>query len=287
MVHLSDFHYWYITGSIKQLINKRVLGTFNLIINRAREFDHEKDFLLIRKIKEIKNEDIIITGDFTSTSLDREYQRAMRFIQSLSDSGSAIFVIPGNHDRYTFESAKERRFEKYFNRWQISPGKSVQSKDRGTYFLILLDQAWPNFISSRGGMSQKALYEISEVLNTIDTSEIPIIIAGHYPLLKSTPYYTMSWQRDMKNAGRLRNILGHSEKTIFYLCGHVHKQYCLEDPLYPNIMYISCGAPFSRKNGRKMLKFNEITINEKEWCIDSHYFDGKWCRENIFYRVIQ
>ena len=149
--------------------------------------------------------------------------------------------------------------------WQITTGAAVQSKDRGNYFLILLDQAKPNLISSRGITSDEILDEIARLLNTVDDPEIPIIIAGHYPLLKSTQYYSMTWHREMKNASRLRKMLGQSGKKIFYLCGHVHKHYCLEDPLYTNIIYISCAAPFSRKNGHKTLQFNEITINESQY----------------------
>ncbi|MGA1826274.1 MAG: metallophosphoesterase [bacterium] len=285
-MHLSDFHYWHITKNIKQLINKRLLGTLNLLIKRAKEFDQEKDLLLNEKLRGLTIEDIIITGDFTSTSLNQEYKRAASFIKSLSDSGHTVFVIPGNHDRYTFESAEDRRFEKYFQNWQIIAGAPVQSKDRGNYFLILLDQAKPNFISSRGIVSSKILNEITALLDSINDHKIPIIIAGHYPLLKSTHYYSMTWHRDMKNAGKLRKILGQSGKKIFYLCGHVHKQYCLEDPLYNNIMYISSAAPFSRKNGHKTLRFNEITINERQCTIISHYFYHAWREEKIFYKVI-
>jgi 3',5'-cyclic AMP phosphodiesterase CpdA len=259
-----------------------LLGTINLIINRAREFDQGKDLLLIEKIRELKIEDIIITGDLTSTSLDEEYKRAVNFMLSLSNNGHSVFVLPGNHDRYTFESAQDMRFEKYMRDWRIKTGTQIQSKDRGDYFLILLDQTKPNFISSRGLTSEKTLDELRTVLNTIKDQEKPVIIGGHYPLITSTPHYSRAWHREMKNAWRLRQTVGQSGKTIFYLCGHVHKYYCLQDPLYTNVMYISCGAPFSRKNKNEMLKFNEIHINEGKCHIISHYLSSEWQKENVF-----
>ena len=253
------------------------------MVNRARFFDQEKDILLIEKIKEFTSCDIIITGDFTSTSLDREYERSANFVQSLRGPDHQIFVVPGNHDRYTFGSKKASKFEQYFSKWQIKTDEKIQYKNCGNYFLILLDQAKPNFLSSRGEMNNEYISLLKQVLDTkIEDKNFPIIVAGHFPLIKSTKYYNMPWQKYLKNAEKLRRILGESQKRIFYLCGHVHKQYCLQDPVYSNIIYISSSAPFKRKDNATPLSFSEIHINKQGGYVINHYMNHKWKRDRVF-----
>src|ERR1700735_4309703 len=56
----------------------------------------------------------ILSGDLTAMALEEEFQRARKALGEVSAIPRRFTVIPGNHDVYAPDAARNRRFEKYF-----------------------------------------------------------------------------------------------------------------------------------------------------------------------------
>jgi 3',5'-cyclic AMP phosphodiesterase CpdA len=55
--------------------------------------------------------DAAARGDYTSTAHGDEFRMARDYVEELARRGFKVIAIPGNHDVYTFESVRARRFQ--------------------------------------------------------------------------------------------------------------------------------------------------------------------------------
>src|SRR3989344_9440842 len=101
VAHISDFHYTVLTWNPLRLCSKRFFGHFNWIFRRDREFSPTQIDPLIDLFQDLKVDLVLLGGDFTTTSLPEEFQKANAFVSKLSQPWIAI---PGNHDHYTHRS---------------------------------------------------------------------------------------------------------------------------------------------------------------------------------------
>ncbi|KKK81455.1 hypothetical protein LCGC14_2813260, partial [marine sediment metagenome] len=108
IAHLSDLHFSNI--SIFPLSLKRFIGTTNLLITRKRSYIDTHLFKLPDLLKSLNVNNIFITGDLSSTSLKKEFEKAKKFIDSF-DENMKFFIIPGNHDTYTRQANKQSYFQ--------------------------------------------------------------------------------------------------------------------------------------------------------------------------------
>jgi 3',5'-cyclic AMP phosphodiesterase CpdA len=120
LAHISDVHVqveapW--TQGLRGLGWRRALAQVELVgLGRARRFrDAERSLARAAAAASASGADhVVITGDFTGVALEEEFQRAKAALGALAGDPSRLSVIPGNHDRYTFNAARERRFERHF-----------------------------------------------------------------------------------------------------------------------------------------------------------------------------
>ncbi|HTE45325.1 MAG TPA: metallophosphoesterase [Gemmatimonadaceae bacterium] len=57
---------------------------------------------------------LVLSGDLTGYAAEQEFAVARESLGKLADSRSSFSVIPGNHDCFTPNSIKTKRFERYF-----------------------------------------------------------------------------------------------------------------------------------------------------------------------------
>jgi 3',5'-cyclic AMP phosphodiesterase CpdA len=57
---------------------------------------------------------VLLSGDLTALATHPEFQGAREALGKLAWDPQRLSVVPGNHDRYTAHSARDRRFEQYF-----------------------------------------------------------------------------------------------------------------------------------------------------------------------------
>src|SRR6185295_15145431 len=100
LAHLSDPHIGPIeTPHVRELINKRGLGLINWYRKRHRH--HHRDVLdaIVRDIHAQKPDHIALTGDLVNISLDSEFARAAKWLDTVGKPQD-VTLTPGNHDAY-------------------------------------------------------------------------------------------------------------------------------------------------------------------------------------------
>ncbi|HIJ65996.1 MAG TPA: hypothetical protein HPP77_08590, partial [Candidatus Hydrogenedentes bacterium] len=114
LLHVADLHFWRVVFDPLRLANKRFLGNLNVALRRRHEFRMEraKPFADALAATEVRH--VVLTGDFTSTSAEEEFELASEFVRGLQRRGLTLSILAGNHDVYTFEARRKRRFERCF-----------------------------------------------------------------------------------------------------------------------------------------------------------------------------
>ncbi len=111
IAQLADFHYTHLTWNPLRLLSKRILGHFNWLLLRKKHFFEEQVEKLPELFKGLGVDWVLMGGDFSTTALPEEFEKAKRLVDQIEQPWIAV---PGNHDRYTKKSCQERHFYRYF-----------------------------------------------------------------------------------------------------------------------------------------------------------------------------
>ena len=169
--HVSDLHVLSPRGFEwrRVLFNKRVTGYANLVRQRGRVFRRQYLDAVLRGVE--RADHVVVTGDITNLSLEREFEAARELLEGLA-SRTEVTVVPGNHDIYLPSIDRERRFLNHFRAFlrsdlpelacNLAAGLFPFVKLRGPAAIIALSSAVPRppFVSSgRIGAAQIAALE--------------------------------------------------------------------------------------------------------------------------------
>ena len=276
LIHIADLHFWRVTLNPFRLLNKRALGNFNVWWRRRHQFAMAASRAHAEAVAAQGVSTVLLTGDFTSTALEEEFAMADAFMRQLQALGLKTVVLPGNHDVYTFESVRGRRFERHMERYLPREGYPTVVKLGGGTPLLLVPTVCPNLLSSRGRIRDR---EIERVRELLQQGGGPIIVAGHYPVLAQTPGYILTKQRSLRNAEALRKALGEAGRPVLYVAGHVHRFSYVQDDRYPHVHHLTTGAFFYR-NKRENIdgEFAEIAVYPNHFEGVRHVLRGTWER---------
>lgn len=232
IAHLSDIHFFKYEITLGTLFSKRLLGTLNYYFNRKSHTLEFDPFELPRFLKEKEVTHLVITGDFTTTSTEAEFEIASKFIKEFENQGFRIFLIPGNHDCYTKSSEKQKRFYKYLPASLELREEGLSYLDfGGGYKCITLDTtiATP-YWSSQGLFSERLERKLQQMLKNIP-KEQPLIVMNHFPVFQGN----RPQRHQMKRFESLRAILEEHPNIMLYLYGHTHKsEFSSSHPLMIN-----------------------------------------------------
>lgn len=274
LIHIADLHFWQVVLNPFLLLNKRFLGNANVWYRRRHEFACQNAAGYSEEVARVGIQPVLLTGDFTSTATEAEFEMGAGFIRGLEEAGLEPIAIAGNHDVYTFESVRARRFEHYLGAW--SAGESLpRRKDLpGGTPLVFVPTVCPNLLSSRGRISASDVEAVEALVRDCPS---PLIVAGHYPVLRKTYAYRTTSSRDLRNAEALREVLGASGKRILYVAGHVHRFSATQDTKYPGLSHLTTGTFFGR-NEREGVQgeFAEICVDGEEFRVIRHTRNGGW-----------
>lgn len=283
LLHVGDLHFWHVEWNPLRLLNKRALGNFNVWLRRRHRYDTSHAGACIEAFARTKLPFALFTGDFTSTATDEEFRKAQSFVESVADRGFRLALMAGNHDVYTFESVRKKRFEKFFEGYLPEGGYPSMVQLPGGTPLLLLPTACPNVISSKGFISVEAINGarrlLDEELPNGTVHGAPIVVAGHYPVLNKTYAYRTGPSRQLRNGDALRKMLGESGRRILYVAGHVHRFSYVQDPQYEELAHLTSGALFYR-NRREAIEgdFSEIHVAGDGFAVYRHTWAGDWKR---------
>ncbi len=277
ILHISDLHFWSIVYNPCYLFNKRILGNLNLILRRRHYIRTDRADSFVELLRGLAPDMLLIGGDLTSTAMCFEYEMAATFLDRLASICPALHVIPGNHDYYTFESRRRKRFETFIGRYGTitlppTPFQRIQGIS-----LISIPTVRPNLLSSRGHISRAEVASVSDVLREIPQG--PVIALAHYPYLHRTHAYQTGVTRRLGGATALRQTLGQSGHPILYLSGHVHVFSHTRDPLYPNLTQVTSGALFYDRQespgGFTEIWADNDTLRVFPWTYHNHWVRGE------------
>jgi hypothetical protein len=274
VVHIGDVHFWRIVINPLRLMNKRFFGNLTVLFKRRREFlmDHAEPFA--NAVAATGARSVLLTGDFASTSTDEEFASAVYFVRGLRGRGLAVHLLPGNHDVYTFEAFRARRFERHFAEFLPRRGYPALVSLPGGTPLILLPTVCPRHFSARGLVTPKTVDTVREMLKACGPM---VLVAAHYPLLHRTHGYVSHPFRRLANAPALRKMLGESGKRVCYAAGHVHRFSHERDQDYPMLEHLTTGGffRFDPKSGTQG-EFSEIRIFPERFEFRRHVYRAGW-----------
>jgi len=274
LVHIADMHFWRIVLNPLRMMNKRFFGNLGVTFNRRRHFIMERAEPFADAVAATGVSSVLLTGDFASTSLDEEFALAARFVNGLRERGLAVYLLPGNHDVYTVESCRKRRFEKHFKEFIPEHGYPARIVLPGGTPLILVPTVCQRPFSARGRVMIETIKAVSELLAGCG----PVaMVAAHYPMLHRTSGYGSNRLRRLENAELLRETLGKTGKRILYAAGHVHRSSFVRDPLFPNLQHLTT-SPFFGSNPASGAdgEFTEITVTGEAFTLVRHRYVGQW-----------
>ena len=214
--HFSDLHFHSFSLNPLRYFNKRFKGTLRQIFCLPEFKPNNLLYRLPNLATQLNLKNICITGDFTLTSLDKEFFLAKKFVKQLQNNDIEVTVLPGNHDCYTKEDFLNQTFYKYFPNSKLQTKKIYEKKLSKNWKLIILDCSFKNsFFTANGKIYAEQLILLDNILK--NSQNYNIVIANHYPLLPSH-----NKTHDLLNAEKLLSTISQYKNVRAYIHGHTH-----------------------------------------------------------------
>lgn len=166
--HISDLHFSPpgVPG-LREFLSGAWGGALNLRLTRRHRLGAEVIEAAVRLLRRLSLDHVVVTGDLTNLSSVPEFQAVLEMLSPLGGAES-LTVVPGNHDVYTSQAARQKLFEKYFGHflWRGGNGDWPVTKDLGEVALVALNSARlepPGLARGYLGLAQiRAMEELCE-----------------------------------------------------------------------------------------------------------------------------
>jgi len=287
IVHVSDIHFWRYPANPLHLLNKRIVGVGALALGRASKFRLERVQSLVDRVVALQPDHILISGDLTTTALEIEFRAARHALEPWLRP-QKVTIVPGNHDRYTGESARNFRFERYFG--EFAPKQEfpwIRWIDARTGILAF-DPTRPG-LTARGELPVRQLEEARRLVENPESRPERLLVACHYPLQAPVHLQKELHRKSLRNARGLTDLLTSIGRHI-YCCGHVHAAWAFIPSKIPDQLCLNAGSPlFQDPTHRSLPGFLEIFIQDEDvkvihhaWSENSWRVDELWVAPSFF-----
>jgi 3',5'-cyclic AMP phosphodiesterase CpdA len=233
--HLSDLHATpVIIDNPTQLLNKRFFGWLSWRLRRRRVHRAAVVEALIADLKEVAPDHVLVTGDLTNISLDREFAAARVWLERLG-SPPEVSIVPGNHDAYVGVPASSswNLWSEYWVSDADDSGLGVPLgsdpreqfptlRVRGPLAVVGLCSALPTPIfDASGTLGDGQLERLERMLSNLDDGDLCRVVSIHHPVSPGATHE----RRELRDAAALRGVLrragaelvvhGHNHRTLF------------------------------------------------------------------------
>jgi 3',5'-cyclic AMP phosphodiesterase CpdA len=261
IAHLSDLHFSKIHLNLSIFLSKRFIGIFNLLINRRKAYCQKPLYDLPQLFKYLGVKNIFITGDLTSTSLEKEFEKAKHFIDSF-DKSCRFTIIPGNHDQYTKAAYKQGLFYKFFkNNFGLNDKRIEVFSLSDKWQYIGLDTCLPTHLFACSGLFSEDLEKrLIETLEKIPKDK-NILLVNHFPII-----HDVAKRKILKRREFLNKILKKYSNIKLYLHGHTHICSIKKEKNLPYMICSGC-ATYAKNASFNILELedNSCTIITYIW----------------------
>jgi 3',5'-cyclic AMP phosphodiesterase CpdA len=220
LAHLSDPHIGPIeTPRVAELVNKRGLGLINWYRKRHRH--HRADVLdaIVRDMHAHAPDHIAVTGDLVNVSLDSEFARAARWLDTVGKSQD-VTLTPGNHDAY-IKHAAGHAAEHWGDYMRGDDGATFPFvRRRGPLAIVGLTTSLPTgpFMAT-GQLGGEQLARLAEILLTLGRESVFRVVLIHHPPVRNRGHY----MKRLIDAPILRALIAEHGCELL-LHGHNHEQ---------------------------------------------------------------
>ncbi len=239
---VGDIHTYRLLVQPWRLVGKRLIGQANLWLNRRHRFDHRLVYPMIQHVVSVQPDLVLLSGDLTTTALDGEFLDAAEMLRPLTDRFPTV-IVPGNHDRYTFTSARRRVME------MSLPGMVPEQWPHFRqltehWHLLALDAAVPRLFNSRGRVGQDQMYAVRRITAKLTAAD-GLIVLCHYPLKSPPRAMPLTWDHKLADSFKLRRLLTRCPARVLYMHGHIHRPWCWQPnrSSQSHFTYINAGSP--------------------------------------------
>ncbi len=236
---LGDLHFARLRIGPRHLMSKRVLGQANLLLKRRKQFNHALIDATVGRVAAVKPDALVLPGDFTTTAMPMEFEAANQALQPIA-AGRPVYAVPGNHDRYTFRAAKDRRAEALLPGWMPSHYPALEQLNR-TWRVLRIDTAVPRRIKSSGRVGDEQLAAVEQRLQSVPAGQ-GVLVVTHYPTVLP-PQRELEANRALDDAEALREALERSPGPVVAVHGHVHQPWRYGPSQGAPYLSINAGAP--------------------------------------------
>jgi 3',5'-cyclic AMP phosphodiesterase CpdA len=221
IIHISDLHFPVSLNPIA-LRKKSLIGYVNYAFRRRKK--HQLHHAMVESIQSIDYDCLVISGDITNISDEKEFREARKILDPLLDERT--FIIPGNHDRYTQEAFDKELFEKYFSEFtgeshKIHQGAKKYLKTKKVKNLVLygLDSSLP--LPPLQAQGEADLSVVQATVSDMEQSkDQEYIVVCHHPIWNPPLRQESDWHK-MINRDEVLKILK-QRPPIAFLHGHLH-----------------------------------------------------------------
>lgn len=241
LLHLTDAHF-YRAPPVRGIAGKRALGLLNLhLLRRVRRFDADRLVpSAVQDAMQFRPDVFVMTGDLTALAGEEEFAAARRALDPLLATVPSV-VLPGNHDRYARDAAREGRLERWFGdfarggTWDDGARRWVRDDEAGRAGwpvrfrlggtdLVATDPCRPT-LRSTGRFGARGISEAEALVARGRLVGQQVAYLLHYPPLdeRGRPYLRPS-HRLVDVADLLGSLV--REPPDLVLHGHVHRWWC-------------------------------------------------------------
>ena len=245
LAHYSDLHVTSppLREALRRFAGKRLIGACKYYLAGHRRHFGGADHRLRLLLDDLDAQDVdhaLCTGDLTATSLDSEFQRCAEVYGARLVQPQRHTLLPGNHDRYTGGSARERRFERWFGGLSApAPGMPFSKQIGPGVRLVTVDVARPTWPFDASGLcGRDQLARLRALLTEAPSADDFVIVALHYGLCP--PRGLTSWLCRLRDARSLTELLDAEEVRVdLVLHGHRHQAFRSRTKRHP---VVCCGS---------------------------------------------
>jgi hypothetical protein len=277
VMHISDLHFQadiplsrFPTLGWRRLLAQaeyRMLGRRDRFLEVASTVKR-----LLQEAERLKVDHLLVSGDITALALPEEFEEARASLESWS---GRMTILPGNHDRYTPQAARDLLFERAFGK---ELGSDLPDLCREGYYpfvkLLGVDAALVALSSARvpltpgiaaGWVGKKQRGALAAILADRRMKDRAVLVSVHHAPLRRNgrPDRITHGLLD----GRLVLAISAAGGALGLCHGHIHHRYRMDGPGHPPIFCAGSSTQKGREGywlyelaGRTPLKAEPVSL---------------------------